>query len=76
MTNFEKLQEIFRTVFMDKTLIIKREMTAADVEDWDSLAQMQLIAAAETGFQIEFNLDEILAFANVGDFIDCIESKL
>jgi acyl carrier protein len=76
MSNFEKLQGIFRKVFNDNTMVIKREMVDADVEDWDSLAQMQLISAAEAEFQIEFTLEEVLSFQNIGDFIDCIESKL
>lgn len=34
----EKLQEIFRDIFVDEELVITEEMTAADIEDWDSLA--------------------------------------
>jgi acyl carrier protein len=76
MSNWEKLQGIFRKVFDDDEMVITREMTANDVEDWDSLGQMQLIAYAEAEFNIQFTLDEAISFKNVGDFIDCIESKL
>ncbi|MDR0917989.1 MAG: acyl carrier protein [Oscillospiraceae bacterium] len=76
MTNFEKLQEIFRDVFDFPDMIITRDMTAEDVEDWDSLAQMNLVANAEATFSIQFVLDDMLSWKNIGDFYDCIESKL
>ena len=76
MTDFEKLQEIFREVFDDPDMVITRELCADDVDDWDSLAQMNLVANAETKFGIQFVLDDLLSWKNVGDFYDCIESKL
>ena len=34
----EKMAEICKDVFEDESLIITEELSAADVEDWDSLA--------------------------------------
>lgn len=76
MTKFEELQEIFREVFDDPDMEITRELCADDVEDWDSLAQMNLVAGAETKFGIQFTLNDLLSWKNVGDFFDCIEEKL
>lgn len=39
----EKLQEIFRDVFDDDTIVLFDEMTSNDVEDWDSLSHINLI---------------------------------
>ena len=72
----EKLQEIFRDIFDDEGLIISEEMSAADIEDWDSLAQINLIIAIEQEFKVKFNLEEISQLKNIGEMINLIESKL
>ncbi len=76
MDNFEKLQTIFRDVFDDESLNIKREYSAADIEDWDSLAQINLIVAIEKEFNLKFNINDITALANIGDMLDLIEKKI
>lgn len=72
----EKLQEIFRDIFDDDTLVIENSTTAADIEDWDSLAHIQLIAAIEKAFHVKFTLKEVVSAENVGAFIRLIENKL
>lgn len=39
----EELQEIFRDLFDDETIVLFDEMTADDIEDWDSLSNITLI---------------------------------
>ena len=75
MTTPEKLNLIFREVFDDDTLQIRPEMTADDVDGWDSLSHINLIVAVETAFSIRFNRKELLSFKNVGDLLRCIEGK-
>lgn len=70
------LQEIFREQFDDETIVLKDETTAADIEDWDSLAHMELIARVEAQYSIQFSLGEINSFANVGEMRDCILKHL
>lgn len=70
------LQEIFRTVFDDSTLTINDNTTSEDIEDWDSLEQINLIVAIEKKFNIKFKLEEVTGLANVGAMIDLIISKL
>jgi acyl carrier protein len=66
---------VFRDVFDDDEMTIFPEMTAADYEDWDSLAQIQLIVAVERKFNIKFSTDEVLRLKNVGEFAALTESK-
>ena len=75
MATQDKLQKIFRDVFDDKKLQIGRETTAADIEDWDSLAQINLVAEIESVFKLKFDIAEIIALQNVGDIIDLIDKK-
>jgi acyl carrier protein len=71
-----KLEEIFRTVFDRQDLTIKDEMTADDVDGWDSLAQINLVVGAEDVFQVRFQTAEIKALKNVGQFKQLIADKL
>jgi acyl carrier protein len=76
MTTIEKLNGIFRTVFDNDEINIQPEMTANDVDGWDSLSHVNLILAVEKGFGIRFQQKELLTFKNVGDLLRSIESKI
>jgi acyl carrier protein len=72
----EKLANIFKEVFDEETLVLSDEMTADDVDAWDSLSHVNLMIAIEIAFDIEFKQSEIQNFANVGELILGIEQKL
>jgi acyl carrier protein len=72
----EKLQKIFREIFDEEHLEISRKTCADDIEDWDSLAQINLVVAAEKLFGVKFNLTELAQLNDVGDMLDLITSKL
>lgn len=71
-----EVQEIFKAVFDDEGLMVTDETTADDVEDWDSLEQINLLVSMERRFAIKFNLEEVSKLKNVGGMTDLIESKL
>ena len=70
-----KLKSVFQKVLEEKEITITREMTAQDVEKWDSLRHVQLISEVESAFGIKFKLREIMSMNNVGDLIDLIHAK-
>ena len=72
----QRLQEIFRDVFDDEEIILTHETTAKDIEDWDSLAHINLILAIKEEFDIDFSLEEVSEYKNVGDMVNAIESKI
>ena len=76
MTTMETLNQIFCMVFDDDTLRIRPEMTANDVDGWDSLSHINLITAIETKFAIRFTQKELLKQRNVGNLIADIDGKL
>ena len=76
MTLMERLTEIFREVFDDDDVTLSPELTADDVEGWDSLSHVNLIVTIEARFDIKFNQKELLTFKNVGDLMTSIEGKL
>ena len=71
----KEVNDIFLDVLDEDDIVLERETTADDVEDWDSLVHMQLILAIEKHFQIKFISSEIMKFRNVGEMCDSIMKK-
>ena len=71
---FAKLSEVFSDVF-DEDITVTENTTAADIEDWDSLAHITLIAEVEDTFDIKFSMKEVLGMQNVGEMADIIEKN-
>ena len=72
----QKLQDIFHDVFDDDDIVLSNEMTANDVDDWDSLSHIRLIVAVEQEFDVSFTSSEISKLENVGQFAALIQQKL
>lgn len=72
----ERLQNIFREVFLDDSLTLNRTTSAKDIEGWDSLSNIHLVVAVEKEFKIRFGTSEVMAFKNVGEMLDSIRSKV
>ena len=72
----KRVEEIFREELEQEDLVLSDETTADDVDGWDSLSHVHLVAAMEEAFGIEFKSREILSWDNVGDLIDSIEKKV
>ena len=72
---YEKMNEIFRNVFDDEEIELHDETNAEDIEDWDSLEQINLIVAIENEFGMMFDMAEVADLANVGEMVDLILSK-
>ena len=73
---FEKLNEIFRNNFDDDEIELKNETSSADIDDWDSLEQINLVVAIQDAFKVNFNIDEVNAMKNVGEMVDFIIEKV
>jgi acyl carrier protein len=72
----DRVTPIFREVLQAPGLILTRELDATQVKNWDSLNHISLIIALETELEMEFDTEELIHLANVGEMIDLIESKL
>ena len=69
---FDTVQNIFRENFDDDSIVLTRETTADDIEDWDSLEQINLLTAIGDQFGIKFTLDDVRDLSNVGDILDLV----
>jgi len=73
---YDKLNDIFREVFDDDEITVTATTTAKDIDDWDSLVHINLIAAIEQEFGLKFNMGQIITLENVGDMVKVIEESL
>ena len=71
----DKLEEIIAKIFELEPSQIKKEMTPADIESWDSLSQLNLISAIEKEFQIKLEIDEIFTVMKIGDIYNLLSKK-
>lgn len=71
-----EMSTVFRRVLDDDSITLKRETTANDVKNWDSLNHIELVMATEKHFNIRFNFAELQKFRNVGEMCDNIITKL
>lgn len=72
----DQLQPIFQDILDQPDLVISRESNATNVEDWDSLAHINLVTTIEKHFKIKFALGELQELKNVGEMCDLIRTKL
>lgn len=72
---YSKLTLVFHDIFDDNSLVLRPEMTAKDVQDWDSFNHINLVVATEQRFGIKFQAAEIESLRNVGQFVELIEKK-
>lgn len=70
------LTTIFREIFSDSSIIITNDLTAKDIDEWDSLTHMLLIVEIENSFSIKFKLKDLNKMKNVGDMINIIQEKI
>jgi len=71
-----RLEAVFREIFIDDDLMLKNNMSAENIEDWDSLSNISLIVAIEKAFSIRFEMGEVAQLKNVGEMIEVIRTKI
>ena len=73
---YTRLTSLFRNVFDNDEIVVSPELTANDVEGWDSLRHVRLMLSVERAFGIEFSAYEVNRLRNVGQLAKLIQDKL
>lgn len=76
MTVEEKLARILRDVMDDELLEVTDDLTASQVEGWDSLSHVTLMFSIEQEFGIQFMGEEFASLGNVGELRRLVEDKM
>lgn len=71
----EQVQRIFRDVLGQPQLELTANLTAPEVDGWDSFTHISIITAIEKHYRIRFNLGELDQLRNVGDIYTLVEQK-
>jgi acyl carrier protein len=75
-------EEILKTLtdVMNETFEIDYDVqtstSADDIDEWDSIAHIELISKIEAHYGVRFALGELQDLQNVGDFIKLVQEKL
>ena len=70
-----RLAAIFQDVFDEESIRVTSQLTAKDVDGWDSLAHIRLMLTIERAFKIKFSTSEIGKMENVGDLVALIQAR-
>lgn len=73
---YTRLTELLRNVFDDDGLTARPDMTAADVEGWDSLSNLRLIMAVERAFSIKLTASEVGGLESIGHLVEVVARKV
>lgn len=73
---YQRLTSVFREFFDDDEIEIDAETTADDIDDWDSLNHITLMAAVEDEFGIRLSMGEVSGLDNVGALAEIIRKKI
>lgn len=74
-TIYARLNKVFRDVFDDDDITVNAKTTANDIEDWDSLEHITLMAAVQKEFKVKFSMGEIASMKNVGEMAEIIAKR-
>jgi acyl carrier protein len=72
----QKLQQVFRDVFDDDSIVLSPQTKADDIPGWDSLAQVKIILGCERVFAIRLRPREINVLENVDEMTEHLEKVL
>ena len=72
---YSKLKDVFADVFDDESVELGPNLTAKDVDGWDSLSHIRLILTVEKTFKVKFSTSEIGNLKNVGDMVTLIKER-
>ncbi|MBX3344035.1 MAG: acyl carrier protein [Nitrospira sp.] len=71
-----RLEDVFRQVFDNDHLTLRDDMTAADIEGWDSVAHINLMFGIEQAFGIRFKGNELADMKNIGELKQFLSGKV
>ena len=70
-----RIEPIFRDLFDEYDGPVTANLTARDVEQWDSLANVQLIVMVEKAFSVKFASSDIKSMKNLGALAELVVAK-
>ena len=73
MTNQEKYNKVFTTLFNIDDHQLNKDFTFKNVEDWDSILHLSLITELEDTFDVMLETEDILSFGSYENGMKILE---
>jgi len=70
------VNQVFRQVLEDETIVLTADTTAEDVEGWDSMNHIFIVVELEKRFGLKFKAAEMEELKNVGELVSLLHQKL
>ncbi len=71
----ERLAAVFEQTFAHDAARFHPDTVPDDVRKWDSIGHMNLVAAMEAAFGVEFEVDEIMEMVDVRKILEILANK-
>ena len=72
---YERLTPLFQGIFDDDSISVTPELSAKDVDGWDSITHIRLMLTVEKAFKVKFSTSEISNLKNMGDLVTLIKAR-
>ena len=66
--------EIFQDILDVKKGTVSLKTTFSEIDQWDSVATVNIIVALEEEFEIKFKLEDIQTVETVQDFVELVQA--
>jgi len=73
---YARLKDVFADVFDEESITLTPDLSAKDVDGWDSLAHIRLVLTVEKEFKIKFSTSDIVKLQNVGGLVTLIQARV
>ena len=74
--DLDRLRTVSLTVIDNPTVVFDKSLKLGETDGWDSFAQINLIIAIESSFDVEFDSDEISELVSVDKISKSLAGKL
>lgn len=71
-----ELTTIFQEVLDVDDLVLTMDTKAEDIEEWDSLAHMQLVLAISKYYGVKFTTAEVIQWTDITSIVETIKEHL
>ena len=71
----DRLTPVLRDVFDNEDIVATSDLTARQVDGWDSLGNVRLFLELEKVFCVRFSAAEIASLSDVGQLADLVARK-
>jgi acyl carrier protein len=72
---YERLTRLLQDIFDDDSISVTPELSAKDVDGWDSVTHIRLMLTVERAFRTKFSTSEIGNLKNIGDLVTLIKAR-